>query len=78
MITILLLFVTSTCVFPVWFAWDVRKAGGVRALYAELTGTVLPVPEIPGQRGWTRAMWADPAWGVDPVTGGPRYDGVRS
>ena len=63
------------------FTRDMRKAGGLRELHAELTGIVFvpaqpkPVMEIPGQRGWTRKQWADPSYGIDPVTGGPRYDG---
>jgi len=62
-----------------WFARDLRKAGGWKKYYTELTGIILPpkaapVPEVRGHRGWTADKWADPRYGAHPVTGEPVLD----
>jgi hypothetical protein len=62
--------------FSAWFAWDMWKAGGPWALYAELTRIALarPAPEAHGWPGWTPELRARFDIGVDPATGGPRHD----
>lgn len=63
---------------------DLRRTGGWQGLCAEWKRIAFPPPgpavttEIPGQRGWTRAQWRDPAYKPHPVTGEPVYTGAKT